>query len=131
MPAWTHEELEAIGGAEELEIASVRKDGALSRWVTIWVVRLDDDLIVRSVRGPTSGWFKATQVRHEGRIRAGGVEADVAFAEETDRAVNDAIDAAYRTKYRHYAQTIVDSMQTPEVRGTSLKLAPRRPAAQD
>ena len=42
--------------------------------VTIWVVRLGDDLYVRSVNGRTSAWFRGTQVRHEGHIQAGGVE---------------------------------------------------------
>jgi hypothetical protein len=39
--------------------------------VTIWVVRYDDSLYVRSVNGRPSTWFRETQVRHEGRIRAG------------------------------------------------------------
>jgi hypothetical protein len=39
------------------------------RGVTIWVVRDDDDLYVRSADGPTSAWFRGTQVRHEGRRR--------------------------------------------------------------
>jgi hypothetical protein len=36
---------------------------------TIWVVRVDDDLYVRSVNGRTSDWFRGTQRRHQGRIR--------------------------------------------------------------
>ena len=37
--AWSAEELERIGRAEELEIATKRADGTLRRWVPIWVVR--------------------------------------------------------------------------------------------
>jgi hypothetical protein len=129
MSPWTDEELDAFGAADELQIASLRKDGTRSRWVTIWVVRLGDDLYVRSVRGRTSGWFRAAQLRHRGHIRAGGVEKDVSFVEEADTALNDAIDAAYRTKYGHYAKMIVDSTQTPAARGTTLKLVPRPEAA--
>jgi hypothetical protein len=54
MSTWTSDELETIGGAEELEIASLRRDGTLRRPVTIWVVRHGDDLYVRSVNGRTS-----------------------------------------------------------------------------
>jgi hypothetical protein len=49
MSTWTSEELIKIGAAEELQIASVRRDGALRSPVTIWVVPHGDDLYVRSV----------------------------------------------------------------------------------
>src|SRR5215211_2804250 len=71
---WTADELEKIGTADELEIASLRSDGTLGSKRTIWVVRVDDDLYVRSVNGRTSDWFRGTQRRHQGRIRAGGVQ---------------------------------------------------------
>jgi hypothetical protein len=54
MTVWTSDELSNIGAAEELEIASLRSDGTLRKPVTIWVVRLGEDLYVRSVRGRTS-----------------------------------------------------------------------------
>ena len=84
MTAWTSDELNKIGTAEELQIASLRSDGTLRKPVIIWVVRLGDDLYVRSVNGRTSGWFRGVQTRHEGHIRAGGVEKDVTFVEEPD-----------------------------------------------
>src|SRR3989441_2529162 len=79
MTAWTSEELAEIGAAEELEIASVRRDGTLRDPVTIWVVPYGDSLYVRSVNGRDAAWFRGTQVRHEGHIQAGGVDKDVAF----------------------------------------------------
>jgi uncharacterized protein DUF2255 len=69
MAVWTSDELEGIGAAEELQIASERRDGTLRRPVTIWVVRHGDDLYVRSVNGRGSSWFRGVEVRHEGRIR--------------------------------------------------------------
>ncbi len=84
MTTWTNEELNNIGAAEELKIASLRSDGTLQKPVIIWVVRLGDDLHVRSVNGRTSAWFRGVLVRHEGHIRAGGVDKDVAFVEEPD-----------------------------------------------
>ncbi len=83
MTNWTSNELNKIGTAEELQISSLRQDGTLRKPVTIWVVRLGDDLYVRSVNGRTSAWFRGTQVRQEGHIQAGGVEKDVTFVEET------------------------------------------------
>ena len=125
MTAWTNDELNKIGKAEELQIASIRRDGTLRKPVTIWVVRVGDDLYVRSVYGRSSGWYRGTQVRHEGHIRAGGVNKDITFVEETDSHVNEQIDAAYRTKYRRYAASIINSTLSPEARSATIKLVPR------
>ena len=124
MSTWTSDELNKIGAAEELKIASLRNDGTLRKPVIIWVVRVGDDLYVRSVNGRTSAWFRGVQSRHEGQIRAGGVVKDVAFVEETDSDINDQIDAAYATKYRRYA-SIAKSMGAPAVRAATIKLVPR------
>ena len=126
MTEWTREELNKIGTAEELEIASLRRDGTLRKPTTIWVVRVGDDLYVRSAYGPTSAWFRGVQVRHEGRIRAGGVEKDVSFGDAgAEPNLNDQIDTEYRTKYRRYEETYVKPVVSPEVRSTTIKLVPR------
>ncbi len=125
MTTWTSDELTKIETAEELQIASLRRDGTLRKLVTIWVVRVGDDLYVRSVNGRSGAWFRGTQARHEGRIRAGGVDKDVTFVEESGPAVNDQIDAAYRAKYRRYAGSIVNSILTPAARSATIRLAPR------
>ena len=125
MTTWTSDELNKIGNAEELQIASLRSDGSQSNPVTIWVVRVDDDLYVRSVNGRGSAWFRGTEVRHEGHIRADGVDKDVAFLEESNPDINEQIDAAYRTKYRRYATSIVNTTLTPAARAATIKLVPR------
>ena len=125
MIPWTSDELNKIGTAEELRIASLRRDGTLRTPVTIWVVRVGDDLYVRSVNGRTSAWFRGVQTRYEGHIRAGGVDKDVAFVEESDPNRQEQIDAAYRTKYRRYAGSIVNSTLTPEARSATIRLVPR------
>jgi hypothetical protein len=124
MSGWTDDELEKIGDADELELASAKSDGMLRKPVTIWVVRLGDDVYVRSVYGRTSHWFSGTEDRHEGHIRAGGVDKDVRFVEAGDE-VNDDIDAAYRTKYQRYDAGVVDPMFTPNARDATLELVPR------
>jgi hypothetical protein len=123
MAAWTSEELDKIAAADELELASAKRDGTLRKPVTIWVVRHGNDLYVRSWRGRTSTWFRGSQDRHEGHIRAGGVDKDVVLAEVDD--VNDEIDAAYRAKYDRYAATYVDPMVGPEARAATIKLVAR------
>jgi len=122
---WTIDELDKIGRAEELQIASLRNDGTLRKPVTIWVVHIGDDLYVRSVNGRGSGWFRGVQERYEGHIRAGGVDKDVVFVEESDPKINEQIDAAYRAKYRHYAAGIINSTLTAEALSATIKLVPR------
>ena len=124
MTAWTNDELSRVGGEEELQIASTRRDGTLSSPRTIWVVPHGDDLYVRSVNGPDAAWFRGTQVRHQGHIQAGGVDRDVTFA-EADHSLDDEIDAAYRTKYRRYAKSITDAINSPGARSTTTRLVPR------
>jgi hypothetical protein len=85
MTGWRPDELEKIETADELEIASLRSDATVGTQRTVWVVRVDDDLHVRSVNGRTSDWFRGTQRLHEGRIRAGGVEKDVTFGRRRPR----------------------------------------------
>jgi hypothetical protein len=128
MTHWTSDQLDKVGRAEELRIASVRRDGTLGKLVTIWVARLGDDLYVRSVRGRSAHWFHGTQERHEGRIRAGGVQQDVTFV-DPGHNIDDEVDAAYRAKYRRYAGSILNSVLTPEARSTTIKLVPRPPGS--
>ena len=120
IPSWTANTFDV----DELDIAPRREDGTLQKPVTIWVVRVCDDLYVRSYKGHAGRWFRGTQVRHEGYIRADDIEKDVTFTEEVNPDVNDQIDAVYKTKYRRYAQ-YVPPILTPEARSTTIKLEPR------
>ena len=123
MSTWTPDELQAIAAASELRIASRRPDGTLSRPVVIWVVRLGDDLFVRSVRGGSGAWFRGADRRREGRIQAGGVAKDVGF-EDADHALDDAIDAAYKEKYG-YPSDPVDHITSEAARETTIQLVSR------
>jgi hypothetical protein len=124
MTRWTSDELAKIEQADELELASLRRDGTQRAPVTIWVVRDGNDLYVRSMHGPSGKWFRGTQTRHEGHIRAGGVDKDVAF-DDADPAVSDRIDSAYRSKYRRYGANVVGSVVNPDSRASTIKLVPR------
>jgi hypothetical protein len=122
--AWADDELAKIGDAEEVQISSVRGDGSLRKPVTVWVVRNGDDLYVRSVKGRSGPWFRGTQDKHQGRIRARGLHHDITFA-DAGSDIDDDVDAAYRTKYRRYAGKILNSVLTPEARSSTLRLVPR------
>jgi hypothetical protein len=93
MATWTDDDLAAIGTAEELELASRRADGTMGPFVTMWVVRVGDDLYVRSAHGPDNGWYRRAVASGKGRIRAGGIERDVTFA-TADPGFHGDVDAA-------------------------------------
>lgn len=124
MSNWTTEELKVIGKAEELHLAPQREDGTAGKFVTIWVVRVNNDLYVRSWRGQQSRWYRQAQAHLAGRIRAGKIEKDVLFVEEDDPAINAQVDQAYRQKYRRYL-SYAEAMASPPARTTTLKLIPR------
>jgi hypothetical protein len=123
MAAWTNDELDAIGAAEELTFASLRSDGTLRAPVIMWVVRVGDALYVRSVLGRDSSWFRGALTLHRAHIRAGGVEKEVDLV-ETDEA-GDELDDAYRTKYDPLDPVNVPPILAPTARAAALTLVPR------
>ena len=127
MMTWTDDELMRIGDADELEIAVCRRDGTLRKPVIIWVVRVGDQLYIRSYMGAAGAWYLAVLASHQAYIRAAGLEKDVKLLEEPVSIINDQVDAAYRSKYQH--SPYMAAMVTPEVRATTLKLVPRSAGA--
>ena len=121
---WSNEDLARIGRAEELQLASRRSDGSLRPWVTVWVVRVRDDLFVRSAYGQENPWYRRATASGTGRMRAGGVECDVTFATAED-AVQNGVDAAYHAKYDRYGPRIVGSVTGPDAHAVTVRLEPR------
>ena len=124
---WTAEELALIEAAVELGIAARRADGSLRRGTPIWVVRLDDQVFVRTWYRRESGWFGAVLRSNRARVCVPGLAADVTV-EDVGSAAADlraGVDTAYLSKYgRHGAE----SMATDAAAATTLRLAPARPA---
>jgi hypothetical protein len=121
--AWTAEDLERIGSAEELELASYRADGTLRGSVTMWVVRVVGSLYVRSAGGPERPWYRHAVASGTGRIRAGRVDRDVTFATAADD-VHAVLDAAYHAKYDRYGPRIVGSVVGPAAHTVTIRLVP-------
>jgi hypothetical protein len=120
---WSTEQVAAIGEAEELRLAPRREDATLGRFTTMWVVRADGDLYVRSAGGPDRPWYSHALATGRGRIQAGGIEADVRFASATPD-LHAAIDAAYHAKYDRYGPTIVGHVTGPAAHPVTIRLLP-------
>jgi hypothetical protein len=127
MATWTDNELDRVGDAVELQLTSVRDDGSLRPNVTMWVVRVGDDLYVRSAGGPDRPWYRNAKASGAGHIRAGGLEHSVAFADAPADAHDD-IDAAYHAKYDGYGPKIVGHVTGPDARLVTIRLMPSTPS---
>jgi len=128
MTAWTSDELSRIGAADELQIAARRRNGTLRTARTIWVVRVADDLYVRSAYGTRAAWYRATRATRQGWIQAGGVEKEVAFADAGGH-LDAEIDAAYWEKYQRHGAHYVEPVTNDESHATTIRLVPRASAS--
>lgn len=100
MTAWSKDELRKIAEADDLHIAPFREDGKTYGTPTwIWSVAVGGALYVRGYNGTNSRWYQAAVRQKAGRIIAAGMTKDVSF-EPVDGLINDAIDDAYRAKYK-------------------------------
>jgi len=119
MSTFSASEIATLDRTAELRIAGRRADDSLRKLVIIWMVTLDGELYVRSVKGVDAAWFRGTQVQGLGHISAGGIEKDVSFTRVTD--VDDELDAAYEAKYRSYP-TAVTRITSAQARATTLRV---------
>ncbi|ONH27804.1 DUF2255 family protein [Pseudofrankia asymbiotica] len=122
MSAWMTSELDALGGADELTITTSRPDGTLRGYVPIWVVRVGDEVYVRSYRGPDGSWFRHAAAQGVAHIRAAGVDRDVAVTAAP--SARESVDRAYSTKYARYGDSYLRPMVTDTAAGTTLRLTP-------
>ena len=105
----------------------MRLDGSLSRSRTVWIVRVADQLFLRSVNGPGAAWYRSTRSRHHGRIETGRIVRDVTWI-DVDAAehpeIDPAVDAEYARKYRGSTSAIAQ-INSPEARTTTMRVDPR------
>lgn len=125
MRGWTPEELAALSDGDELQLGSYRADGSLRPFVRIWFVRQGDELFVRSAYGPDNGWFRRAVASGKGRIRAGGLDRDVAFERPGSEAAGP-VTAAYHAKYDRFAASIVRTVISDDAVRCTLRLVPSR-----
>jgi hypothetical protein len=123
---WTPEQLQRIDGSDELEIASRRADGTLRQFVPIWVVRVDDQVYVRTWHRRTTGWFGRVLDTRRARVRVPGLEADVSVEDVGvgPGELRASVDAAYRVKYGRYGHGSIDQMVADPAAAATLRLTP-------
>jgi hypothetical protein len=110
--------LNSLGESEEIDI----RPAASGEAVTIWVVRVDNDVYVRSYRADAGRWYRAFRDNPRASVMYGGGELEVRGEPVDDRPTIEALDSAYLAKYR--SSSAVGAMITPEVAATTMRLRP-------
>jgi hypothetical protein len=107
---------------------AIRTDKHPLTAVAIWVAVADDEVFVRSVRGVRGRWYRDLAAGGPATLEFAGRRLAVAAIPATDPAAIARASGEYLRKYQRspYAQAMVK----PEILSTTLRLEPRRPAAQ-
>lgn len=121
MNTWNASQLDAIGSAEEVELASRKDDGTLRSSTTIWIARDGDGLYVRGARGRGTVWVRRALEAGSGTIEGGGMICEVQFQQITDDALNARIDVAFSVKYQQYPEYVAPLL-IDEARDVTLAL---------
>ena len=126
---WSEDELTTIQREDEVELASRGPDGTPTGGVTIWIVRVGDEVFVRSAHGAGNRWFASALAAGAGHITIGSVSRDVVFEDASLRssrpADHEAVDRAYHAKYdATYPKEYVDPVVDDASHGATLRLLP-------
>jgi hypothetical protein len=114
VPPLSPDAIELLDRTREVHVAAPGKR------VPIWAVVVDGEAYVRSYRGERGAWYR--RALRERRLEIEGIAAGV--EPERDPELNERISDAFRAKYGERSPGSTESMVTPEVVATTLRLVP-------
>ncbi|GLV48951.1 hypothetical protein TJA_20540 [Thermus sp. LT1-2-5] len=122
---WTKEELTRIAQADDLHVSPFREDGLTYGTPTwVWCVVVGEALYARAYHGEGSSWYQAALKQRAGRVRVAGMVREAVFLPvPQEDPVQEAIDAAYREKYR--GSPYLEAMLSPRARAATVRILPR------
>ena len=118
------ETLRLLDETEEVRIETRRDDHSPEHRTIIWVVVVEGEVFVRSVRGQRGRWYREISSNPEGALHVEDNRIPVRAAPATEEATVDAVSAAIRSKYEETSPEPTEWMVRPEVLATTLKLLP-------
>jgi hypothetical protein len=118
------ETLRHLDETKEVQIETRRDEDAPAHRTTIWVVTVDGDVFVRSVRGEKGRWYRKVSANPSAALHVGDRRIPVRAVPVTDEPTVGALSEAYRSKYGRTSPASTRAMVQPETLPTTLKLEP-------
>lgn len=118
------ETLRLLDRTGEVRIETRRDADSPDHRTIVWVVVVDGEVYVRSVRGRKSRWYREISSNPEGAVLVGERRIPVRAVPVSDEATVDAVSEAYRRKYEETWPGPTAAMLRPDVLPTTLKLSP-------
>jgi|SRR6266545_6507198 len=113
--------LRHIADAREVSIGFRRPDSSTGS-TPVWVVRVGDDIFVRSMHGPGGGWYRRLRADPDGEVRDGGHVHPVHAEPIDDTGTVEEVTRAYASKYAD--SPYVQSLLNERASGATLRLDP-------
>lgn len=124
MANWNADELNTFANNDELHISIERTDGTLRDPRIIWMVRVGDEVYIRSAHGRDGAWYRAALRTGQGRVSVAGVESDVLF-DHLPGHLDTEIDDAFWAKYGKYPAQYVNPVTNAASHETTIRIVPR------
>ena len=118
------ETLRLLNEIKEVWIETRRDEDAPEHRTIIWVVTVNGDVFVRSVRGEKGRWYWEVSANPSAALHAGDNRIPVRAVPVTDDPTVGAVSEAYRSKYGRTSPGSTRAMLQPETLPTTLKLEP-------
>jgi hypothetical protein len=121
-PTFERAAIDDLAQAEEIDLVTSAGPGKPTRRRTVWVVVVDNQVYVRSVRGPAGRWYRdlvghpSATIHHTGRALA------TRASPATDTATVEKVSQAYATKYAN--SPYMPPLLRAETLPTTLRLDP-------
>src|SRR5918995_7403856 len=93
------ETLRLLDETREVRIETRRNDHSPEHRTIIWVVVVEGEVYVRSVRGAKGRWYRELSSNPQGALHVGERRIPVRAAPATDETTVEAVSGAYRSKY--------------------------------
>ena len=116
--------LRLLDETDEVRIETRRDADSPEHRTIVWVVVVDGEVFVRSVRGPKGRWYRELSSNPDGALHVGERRIPVRAAPATDGPTVEAVSEAYRSKYEESLPGPSAAMVRPDVLPTTLKLSP-------
>jgi hypothetical protein len=119
--------LASFGRVREVRIETTSSDRDRTHRTIVWIVTVDDDVFVRSVNGPSAGWYREAIAHPDVVVHADGSAVPARAVPANDANSIERVSDAFRSKYGKRSPGSTEMMIQPHNLESTLRLDPRNP----